>query len=345
MILKVNNTKYDFFDNIRVRLVYDSVGSIFSFDGLFDPDYEPHKKLFKPLSFQQVTVEHNDELLITGQILNNTFQQSKVQELTNITGYSLPGVLEDCEIPVSLYPLQSDKRTLKDIAERLIEPFGISMVIDDAVSGEMNKRYDVSTADEKQSVKSYLTELAGQRNIVLSHTPEGKLLFTKASTKQKPIALFEEGAPGLKMSLSTKGQKMYKTTTVQRQSSVKGLNAGEHSINNPFVEVYRTHVKTQSSGDDNDTEKAAKTLLAAQLKNISLTIEVDRWEWLNNEKKEIMRPGKIITVLSPKNYIYNETRFFVESVEFSGVKQEKTATLICVLPEVYSRETPKNIFL
>jgi len=344
MIIKVKNKKYDFWDEFRVSLVYDSVGSVFSFVGLFDPDFADHKELFRPLSYPSISIEHNEQTLLTGTILTHRFNVSAIPNNTSLQGYSTPGVLQDSQIPVSLYPLQSDKRTLTEIADRLVKKFGVSLEVDDIVSSEMNKKFDVSIANEGDTVAGYLNSLASQRNIVLSHTKDGALLFTRAKTTGTPKARFEEGAPGVSISLNTSGQKMTQEITVQRQESIKGKNAGESTLTNPFIPVFRSRVKSQSSGDDNETESAAKSVLAAQLKNIKLTIKTDRWEWLSDQNSEVMTPNNIITVISPNNFIYNETRFFVEAVELTGDRKKETAVLTCVLPEVYSRETPQNIF-
>ena len=344
MILKIKNKQFDFWDEFSVGLVYDSIGSLFSFTGQFDPNFADHKPLFRPLSYPEIQVEHNGQLLLTGTVIKNDFNVEAIPTNTKLQGYSLPGVLQDSEIPVSLYPLQSDTRTLREIADRLVSKFGVQIEVDDIVSGAMDQKFDISVANEGDTVAGYINSLASQRNIVLSHTKEGKLLFTRARTSGDPIARFEEGAPGVKISLSTNGQKMSQEITVQRQDNIKGNNAGEATLQNPFVPVFRSRVKTQSSGDDNATEDAAKSVLAAQLKAIKLTITTDRWEWLDDRNSEVMTPNNIITVISPQNFIFTETRFFVEAVTLSGDREKETAVLTCVIPEVYSRETPKNIF-
>ncbi len=58
----------------------------------------------------------------------------------------------------------------------------------------------------------------------------------------------------------------------------------------------------------------------------------------------IIKPGNIISVLSPENYIYKKTRFFIEGIDFVGDNKSVTATINCVLPEVYNNEIPISIF-
>lgn len=345
MILKINdritNRKVEFFNNFNLKLQSDSVASTFSFNFYFDPKNPEHKEMACVSHYHIATLEHNGELLLTGYILSQTFTNSNTKQLCAIGGYSLPGFLEDCEIPTSLYPLQSDSLTLRQIAQKLIQPFGLKMVVDSSVAAKMDAVYDTSTASEQQTIKSYLTELTAQKNILLTHNQYGNLVFTSAKTKQKPILHFENGVIGTTMGLSFNGQAMHSHITVQKQSDIDGGNAGESTITNPYVPfVYRPKVKTQSSGTDIDTDLVARQLLAAELKNLRLTIVTDRWE-LNGK---ILKPGSIISVMNPECYIYKKTLWFIESIDFVGDNKSVTATLNCVLPEVYNGEIPVSIF-
>lgn len=345
MILKINdritNRSVDKFNQFRLNLQYDSIASTFSFNFFFDPENKDHKEMACVSHYHTCTLEHNNELLLTGYVLSQAFNHSNVKQLAAIGGYSLPGFLEDCEIPVSLYPLQSDGLSLKQIAEKLIVPFGLKMVVDSSVASKMDAVYETSTASESQTIKGYLTELAAQKNIIMSHNARGNLLFTSAKTKQKPILHFENGVIGTSMSMSFNGQGMHSEITVQKQADVDGGNSGESTIKNPYVPfVYRPKVKTQSSGDDIDTDLVARQMLAAELKNLKLTIVTDRWE-LNGK---ILKPGTIISVLNPEVYIYKKSLFFIESIDFIGDNKSVTATLNCVLPEVYNTDTPISIF-
>lgn len=347
MILKINdrirNRKVEYFNNFNINLKYDSIASAFSFGFYFDPANKELKDLACIGHFHTCTLEHNDELLLTGYLLSEAFTGASTRQLVQFSGYSLPGVLEDCEIPPSLYPLQSDGLSLREIAQKLIVPFGLKMSIDPAVSSRMNSVYQKTTAKETQTIKSFLTELAIQKNIIVTHTSKGELLFTEAKAKQKPILNFgsEDGIPFTNMSLSFNGQAMHSHITVMKQADSDGGNAGESTIENPYVPfVYRPKVLVQSSGDDNDTGKAAKSALASELKNLTLKIVTDRWEI----DGKIIKPNNIISVQNPEIYLYEKSNWFIESVNLTGDNVKTTATLTCVLPEVYNGETPKYLF-
>jgi len=342
---RIRNRKIDFFNNFTLKLPYDSLSGNFSFTFYNNPDNPEHKELLCIGHYHICKVTHNGETLLTGNMISQGFVSSSQRKLVAITGYSLPGVLEDCEIPPKIYPLQSDNLSLKQIAQKIIAPFGLKMVIDSSVSSLMNSSFKKSTAKENQNIKSYLSELASQKNIVLSHTPNGELWFTKAKTKQKPILDFDtsKGAiPGTEFTLQFDGQAMHSHITVQKQASTDGGNAGEYTIRNPYVinSVYRPKVISQNSGDDNDSQKAAKTALAAELKNLKLTIKTDRWI----VDGKIIKPNNLITVINPEIYAFKKQTWFIESIDFVGDNTQTTATLNCVIPEVYNMETPVYLY-
>lgn len=356
MNLKINHrlgiVDVKFFNSFSLNLKYDSVASTFAFNFYFDPKNKEHAELACVSHFHEAIVEHNGETLITGYILSQVFNSSAKKELVQVGGYSKPGVLEDCEIPTSLYPLQTDGLTFREIAQRLISPFKLKMKVDEiarrdasqgiTVTEKADKKIDKSTAAESQNIKSYLTELAAQRNIVLSHNEFGDLLLTEANTAQKPILHFDSGLIGTNMSMSFSGQGLHSHITVIKQADDEGGNAGEVTIANPYVPiVYRPKVITQTSGDDITIDETAKNALAAELKNIVLTITTDRWE----VDGKIIRPNNIVTVTDPELFIYQKTDWFIEEVSFTGDSKKTTAVLKCVLPEVYNGKTPKNIFV
>lgn len=344
MILRINDRirtrKVEFFNGFNVSLRYDSIASAFSFNFFFNPNNIEHKEMACVGHYHIATIEHNNELLLTGYVLSEKFNDSPAKKLSGFGGYSLPGVLEDCEIPPSLYPLQSDGLSLKEIAEKIIQPFGLKMIIDPAVSSKMNAVYEKTTAGASQNIKSYLTELAAQKNIIISHNEKGNLLFTEAKIK-KPILNFDGGIPFTSMELSFNGQAMHSEITVIKQAGKDGGNAGQSTVKNPFVPyVFRPKVVTQSSGDDIDTELAAKNIRAAELKNLKLTIVTDRWE----VEGKVIKPNNLISVTNPEVYLYKKTDWFIEQVDLAGDNTKTTATLTCVLPDVYNGQEPNYIF-
>ncbi len=343
-----NNISVSFFNDISINLRYDSVGSTFAFRFYFNPDNADHKIFAAVGQYQLARLYFNDQLLLTGFILSQAFNSSAKKDLVSFGGYSVPGVLEDSQIPLSAYPLQNDGLSLRQITEKILRPFQIIMDVDDdpVINSGMDRIYDKTTANATETVKDYLVSLASQRNIVISHTPRGHLLFTRAKTDQEPILHFEKGVIGTTYSLSFNGQTMHSPITVIKQADADGGNASEYTLKNPYVPesttAFRPKVVEQSSGDDNDTRSAAENVLFAELKGIQLKITTDRWV-VNNK---FITPNNVITITDPELFLYEKTKFFIESVEYTANSTGEIATLTCVLPEVYVGDPPtKNIFV
>lgn len=341
------------FNNFSVTLKYDSIGSTFSFNVLFDEKNKAQAEFLSACQFNDCTIEHNGKLLITGTLLAHSFKRAAQKELVQIAGYSKPGVFEDCEIPTSLYPLQTDGLTLKQIIERLIKPFDIKLVVKDNVNGDIlketvtqkaDKAIKKTTASESQNIKSYMTELTKQRHIILTHDNKGNLVLTEARTDLEPIFHIQDGIIGTEINVSISGQSMHSEITVIKQADSDGGNSAQYTIKNPYCTTkFRPKVVKIDSGDDLTIEQAAINALAEELKeSVKLVITTDRWE----VKENMILPNNVITVLSPSNWIYETTTFFIEEVTLTGDEKKTTAVLTCVLPEVYNGKSPKkNIFI
>lgn len=341
---RVTNRKYNYFTDIKLQLKFDSVGSVFSFSMFYDPENPDHKLLTKPSSWQLAKIYENGELLLTGFILQYSFLLDSAKRLVSVSGYSIPGVLEDSQIPLSAYPLQNDNLNLRQIAEKILLPFQIKIKIDDSVSSEMELPYSTTTSTATSSVKDYLTELAKQRNIIISHTEGGRLLFTRTKTDSKPVAHFDGGYLNTEITHSFNGQVLHSPITVVKQADADGGSMGEFTIKNPYIPesttAFRPKVIVQSSGDDNDTEAACKNALLAELKAISVKINLSDW-YVNDV---FMKPNTVVTVQSDELWLFDKVKLFVESVDYSSNSNSRTCTLNCVLPEVYSGEIPNNIY-
>lgn len=341
MNIKINNKEFKQYENLVVNLRYNQVASTFSFAVYLDPIRTDLWSLFRPGAYPKVVIEHNGEVLLTGTLWPTSGNDSPMPELTTVSGYSTSGILEDTGIHPDSFPVQYDGLTLKEITQKLITPFGVSLVVDATVAAEVEKAYDTTTASVSGTVKSYLAELCAQRNIIMTHDEQGRLVYTKASAKQLPVTYFEGGPPVTKITPSFSGQSIHSSIVVRKQADSDGGNAGKSVIQNPYG-TGRVCIRNvqQTSGKDTDTQSAARNILSEELLAIKYTIDMDRWEI--NDK--VARPGMIVSVMAPNAWLYQKTNLFIDGVDLTGDSEKETAVLTCVLPEVYNGQTPKNIF-
>lgn len=348
-VLKINdrfkNRRVFYFNEFAISLKHNSIASTCAFRFYFDPENPEHKEFACPSHIHIFTLEYKGQTIVKGYLIAQKYKVSAVKELTELRGYSLPGFLEDCEIPPQRYPLQSNGVSLKAIATNLLRDFrDIDLEVDPQVESLVNQKYDVSEAGSGQKIKDYLAQLAQQKDIILGHTLDGKLYLTKSKTDAAPILDFDltKGTiPGVEFTFEWNSQGMHSHIYMQRQADMEGGNAGYYAQRNYYVPVvFRPTTMSQTSGKSNDTQKAARRALANELRGGKMTIKISRWEAIVGSG--IITPNNTITVYGPELFHYYKIKWFIESIDFNGNEKETVATLHCVLPEVYSFEVPTN---
>jgi len=367
MKIKVAGKFYNYFNAVVISTTLDTIASIFTFTAFYDQDNPDHKILFKPLSYYKIEFFHDEDtgggLIMTGTITHHSFKSSKENNLVQISGYSLPGVLDDCQIPYSLYPLESDNRTLAQIVARLITPFHLNVITYPVVTKEASQLIAKTVAKVDETIKDYLCKVANQKNVVISHDIHGNVILFRpdisAATK-----LTLTGQNTLEMELAIDGTKIHSDITCLRQPSrSKGENQFEgeedadqatnpdaesngqgkafkiesiNTVKNPLVQAYRPMVRRLTKLSFYDTNRAALNMRAAELKNIRVLFALDHWEPIS--------VGDIIEVLNPEIFINNKARMVLESTVIQESSERKTMTGVLVLAETFTGDEPQNIF-
>lgn len=332
MKLIINEKEFRHFTKFSITQKFNAIASTFAFTA--------NRKLFDYyLEFPSCQIfDNNDNLMLTGTFLAPKLKTTNTPQLIEIGGYSLTGILEDCSIPTSSYPLQFDNLSLLEITEKLLKPFNLGLNFEGDLIEDLNKKYIKTSASPGASVKSYLNDLASQRNIFLSNNIFGELLYTRYDpSKFLPKLFLEEGKPGLEsVDLNISSQSMHSEITIIKQASEDDPDAGEFTIQNPYIEKYRPTVKIMNSGDNFDIKQAARNALSAELSNIKFTISSTKY----------VRPGTTIELIAPSIGINKKTELFVEQITTSGtINTSDKFVFTCVLPDVYTNSEVKNVFL
>jgi prophage tail gpP-like protein len=343
--IKIDGTFYDNVQNLTLDLVFDAIASTFSFEAFFDPDDPAHRRLFRPLSYHDVAIYEDKKVILTGTALAGRYASTLTgSSSVPVSGYSKTGVLGDCNIPKNQYPLEVNSKSLIEICTALCEPFGISVEVQSDVKEDAEKLYENSTAEASQAIADYLTDLATQRNIVLSHNAAGNLLLTRPKKDRSSIATYREGMPSTEIALEVNGQGMHSEINVLREATIGSDIEGDGTVKNPMVSKDRPGTKEQTKGDAGDTGKTAQSVFASELANINLTITSDRWEWYNGRIISMLRPNEYVTVIAKSCFLSRPSNWFVRAVALSETPEGRTATLSCVIPETFNGEEPKSMF-
>jgi hypothetical protein len=362
---RLRNRKLEFFTDVDIHMKYDSLGSTFQFRYKFDPANSEQKEFSCVAHYHIAKIIDGKDLLMTGYVTSQEFEDGPEENLVRIGGYSRPGVLQDCNIPTGeptswldaskhgyakevlnkSWPqsLQYVNMSLAEITQRMCNPFNIGVVVDASVATEANQAYETVEAKDKQSIKNFICQLASQKNIIVTDDVNGNVKLTRPRITT-PVFHFEgKELPCTKMNMKFNGPGMHSHIKVfQQADAFDGETPMSEAITeNPYVfTVFRPKVVMQDAGNANDSGSAGKNTLSDELRNIPLTLELSSWRL----KGQIVKPGMIISVTNPKVYLYKKSNWFVEEVHLKGNASSQTATLKCVIPEIYTGETPSYLF-
>lgn len=323
----VNGQELKAFTVDNISLIYNAVTSTFGFSSI--NDYAPSY-----LSYPKIKIYHNDELIITGTIINDSRKSSSKPELVSISGYSTTGILEDCTIPVSAMPMQLDNMSIKDICEKILPLFNINYSYENSVSTLFNAKIEKTNFDYDKSIKSLIVDLCTEKGIYVNHTATGELRFTDSSASNLSVVKHFEDDGLIDMSIDVNGQQMHSAITVLSQTSDTNIAQGEYTINNPYCTVNRPIIYKMQNGDSNDVSKYARMKLSSELRSISLKITTTTF----------IKPGNLITVTSEKLRLKNRVKFFVEQTDITATKTGFSYAMTCVLKDVYTNNTVYNEF-
>jgi prophage tail gpP-like protein len=365
MQIKVNGKLYNFFNEVVISTTLDTIASIFTFTAFYDRTNPDHQVLFKPLSYYKAEFFSNEgALIMTGTITHYSFKSSASIHTVQLSGYSLPGVLDDCQIPYSSYPLQQDNLTLQEIVANLIKPFHLTVITYSDVVKESTQIIAKTVAKVDETIKDYICKVANQKNVVVSHDIHGNVILFRPDVTLPPKLLLT-GTNTLDMSLDIDGTKLHSTITTLRQPSrgtghnditddnyeppegnIPGLTDNKKgkvfkissidTVTNPLVGTFRPYVHRLTKLSFYDTHRASLNMRAAELKNIKVLFSLDHWEPVS--------VGDVIQVLNPEIFINNTATMILEStsIQQSGERQTMSGTL--VLAETFNGDEPQNIF-
>jgi prophage tail gpP-like protein len=333
MRLVIGEKEYNNITQYTINQKYNSIASSFSLVVNADVlDYV--------LDYPECEIyDDSDNLILTGIVLAPSITTTAQPNTITLRGYSLAGVLEDCPVPKSSYPLQFDNLNLLEITDKLLGPFGLNYNIQGDILEDALKRYPKLEIEPEQRVKQILSDLSSQRNIYLTHNEFGEVVFTRFDpSKFLSIMFIEEGSFGVKsINLDINSQALHSEITVVKQATKKSPDSAEVTINNPYVDKFRPTTKVMVSGDNLDIDKAARNALAAELSNIVITINV--------QSDKYVKPGTTIELKAPSIKLNNPTVLFIEEVNYtSTVNNSNQYTIKCVLPDLYTTGEIKNIW-
>lgn len=321
----INGQRFRFWETVEITRSLDTVDT-FSLVAPFEEERQEFRAAFRPFSFAETVVQVASETLFTGVMVPVRPILETNRKTVQVSGYSRPGVLQDCTASPAAYPIEFNGFNIGQIAKSLCRPFGL-----DVVGETQGPTFGRVAASSGQAIFGFLSTIARQRSSVLGSTPEGDLEIRKPTGEGTAVAVLEQGAPPLTaVSPQFNEQEFYSDVTGIGPTLV-GLPGPVYTHRNKLLRgVFRPHVFEATDVTDADLSQSVLAKAGRMYANmLSYTASVNTWRAPNGA---MWAPGDIIKLKAPDAMIYDFYRFEVRSVTFRKEGTATTATLLLTIP-------------
>lgn len=344
----IRGKEWLYWDDIEVTRSIDTHSTV-GFSAPFEVDRKEFRDTFRPFSYAPLEVRVNGEPLFTGTMIDVKPNLTVDERVVQISAYSKAAVLEDSNIPANQAPFEARGLSLRQIAERLGAPFGISVAMtvpDPSAFKKVNtKQRTLDTKLESdQKIQDFLGDLARQRGLVISDTARGDLLFQKSVAPGNPVARFEEGTPPLLSVTPTLNPQQYFTEITGFRLAKRG-SAGsaytERSRERLAGGVLRSLSFRIDDVEKADVPAAVRAHIGRMLAEaVSYVIVVPTWR---DPHGKLWAPNSTVVLKAPSAFVYRDYEFLIRDVVLHQSRDERTASLGLVMPGVFSQDAlPKT---
>lgn len=332
--VQVGSKDFRYWSELELTLSLDTFATL-SFRAPFEPTNPDFRSTFRPFSFSPLKVLLEGTPLFTGCMVGVHPEGSGAERKCEITGYALPGVLNDCNAHPDKGPYEFKKVTLKTIAESLAGPFGLSVRFQDEIGAKFGK----AKLENETEVFKFLCELAKQRGLVFTSDPDGVLLCWKSVKVGHPVArLTDDSQPVTKIEGTFNPQEYFSQITGRGRARGKHRST-KHTEKNPYLSVLRPHNFMVPDTDPAEVPAATRAELGRMFANVASWTISDLPTW-RDPNGELWQPNTTVTVNAPSAMIYRDTELLIRSVTLKQDAEQETADMNVVLPGAFSSEVP-----
>jgi prophage tail gpP-like protein len=333
----IGGEKFTGFTAYTLNLSYDSFDT-FSFSAPYDPEIKGLREIITPFSFNPCEVYYNDVLVFKGTLLTPDPELTDNSSEITLQGYPLCGVLNDCMVPPTKYPLQCMGITMKGIADAACEPYSIPVIFE----GEVGPSFTEVSIEPTDKILDFLSRLAKQRNLLFTNNEKGQLVFFNPKNEKAFVSFVEGKLPliSLKPKFSAQGFYSHITgfgKTDAEYPSMSYTFENKYLINKGIIRHHSLTIEdSETSSDLENATKAHAGRMFADCVSFELLCENHV-----NEKNEVFQKGMTVCVSAPSAMVTRETNFIARNVKLSRTTEGKTATLTLVLQGAYTGEIPE----
>ncbi len=330
----IDGIRLEQFSNENILLTVDNVGNGFSFTAPFFPGTQEYRDLFRPFGYQDAQIYIGENLVLNGTVEKIAPSLTDTSNSVNVQGRSKTGILVDCTFENGDI-MQFEKATLDEIAASVVNKFGLEVSFPDGAGAIFE---NAGPNSPTETVFNFLQNLARQRSLLMSQSPEGKLLFRRAKTSGAPVAELIEGHQGILVSTASfDSTKRFSKYDVFGQEPGKNDNAA--SITDGSIVTLRPRsIQGNDTNQGNIEDVATWTITSDIAGSINSPIGYEGWLrpdgllWAENE---------LVLVQAPSIMIYKPYVMLIKSVNFNSDENSKSVELGLTIPGAYSGIVPE----
>lgn len=340
--ISINNQVFRFWNEVRIVRSIDTLDTV-EFSAPFEPESEDFRNNFKPFNYAAVDITVGGDQLFKGTEIGVSPQLENERRTVTVSAYSLPGVLNDCTPSAATFEaaggaLEYSGQGLREIAISLARPFGIDVdFLED--QGAVFERVSLEPA---RKILPFLTELAKQRNLIISSSPSGQLTFLRSAQATTPVTRLQEGASPLLSAIPFFTQQEYYSHITGIEPVILGLAGSQYTVKNPRLpNVVRPFIFNTPDSYQGDVKSAVEAKAGRMFGSmVSYTVTVNTWR---TESGSLWEPNTTVQLNAPGAMVYSDFDFIIRSVEFNRNARSETAVLNLVLPGSFSGEVPARL--
>ena len=337
----IDDQEFRYWTEVEVVLSLDAMSTV-ELKAPWDSKRHDLREVFRPFKFKPMQVLLGGKPLFTGTAVSTDPTSSAEESTVSLSGYSLPGVLNDCDMPADLVPFEFNKQSFRNILNSITKPFGIDV----DVRADTGAVFDKVALDVDKKPFEFLVELAKQRNLVLSSTTTGQLLCWKSVGTGSPVATLKNRPAGT-VTASFNSQDYFSEITgfapAKRRKKGQRPDGSKFTGKNPWL----TDVRRPSTFKLEDTEKGdAPTAVNARLGRMfanMASFDIEDLPTWRDPQGNLFEPNTTVLLECPDVMIYEDYEFLIRHVTFRASAEKQTCAINVVMPGAFSGEMPTNL--
>jgi prophage tail gpP-like protein len=332
----IDNNQFTFWTSIQINRSIDSFDT-FVLTAPFDLQF---RDVFVPLSYKEIKVAIGSEFIFVGTLVRVQPMLEVDRNHVILEGYAKPAVLGEVMPPRSeVERLEFRKVDIGEISVSLCKPFGVGVSFDTNVgAGEQFPRVSISRT---RIILGFLIELAKQRNLIISNTPQGKLLFLRSKATGQLVAKLEQGESPLLSARANFNAQQYYSDITGFNTYVPGDEVTNFTAKNERLKGVIRPTMIGFSGGLTEIKEGTQAALGRMFANaVSYSVTVATWR---DAGGDLWKTNTRISLVAAGVMIYDPFVFVIRSVQFLKSVQGETATLELVLPGAFSGEEPERM--